>query len=135
MTKLGYKCKGGGVFRALKKRITKLNIDTSHFRGKGHGSSNTIKYNLETILIENSNYNNIYRLKKRLIKAGILKYVCELCGISDWLENKLTLHLDHKNGINKDNRIENLRFLCPNCHSQTDTYAGRNNKNKNNPGT
>lgn len=128
MTKLGYRCKGGGVFRALKNRLVKLNIDTSHFKGKAHGTSPTAKRTLDLILVENSDYMNLYSLKKRLIKENVLEYKCELCGINEWLGEKLTLHLDHKNGTNIDNRKENLRFLCPNCHSQTDTYAGRNNK-------
>ena len=48
------------------------------------------------------------------------------CGISEWLGNPLALQLDHINGVNNDHRLTNLRFLCPNCHSQTDTYAGKN---------
>lgn len=54
---------------------------------------------------------------------------CYNCGLSEWLNGKLTLELDHTNGDNKDNRLENLRFLCPNCHSQTPTYKGKNINN------
>ena len=72
----------------------------------------------------------IARLKERLVKEGILEYKCAECGISKWNNKPLSLHLDHINGINNDHRIENLRFLCPNCHSQTDTYAGKNRKHK-----
>lgn len=69
------------------------------------------------------------KLKKRLFKAGILKEECEECGIGNIYNDKpLVLHLDHKNGINNDHRLENLRILCPNCHSQTETYAGKNSK-------
>ena len=128
MIKLGYTCRGGGVFRALKNRLIKLKIDTSHFKGKAHGTSQTAKTTLDLILVENSSYGNVYSLKRRLVKEGILEYKCELCGIVDWQKKKLTLQLDHKNGRSNDNRRENLRFLCPNCHSQTDTYAGKNNK-------
>ena len=68
-------------------------------------------------------------IKRLLLRYNILEYSCGICGISEWLESELTLHLDHINGVNDDNRIENLRLLCPNCHSQTETYAGKNLKN------
>lgn len=65
-------------------------------------------------------------VKQRLRLAGLLRQSCDRCGISDWLGEPLSLQLDHKNGIKNDNRLENLHLLCPNCHSQTDTFAGRN---------
>jgi hypothetical protein len=69
---------------------------------------------------------NRFRLKDILLKNGI-EYKCSECEISEWNNKKLSLHLDLINGINNDNRIDNLRFLCPNCHSLTDTYCGKNN--------
>ena len=60
-----------------------------------------------------------------LYKSGWKEYKCEICGISEWQGKELSLQLDHINGINNDNRIENLRLLCPNCHSQTETFSGR----------
>jgi 5-methylcytosine-specific restriction endonuclease McrA len=60
------------------------------------------------------------------VNEGRMEYKCQCCGISEWLDKPISLQLDHINGINNDHRIENLRFLCPNCHSQTDTYAGKN---------
>lgn len=65
-------------------------------------------------------------VKHRLIAEGRVKEACFECGITSWQGRKLSLVLDHINGINNDNRIENLRLLCPNCNSQTDTFAGRN---------
>jgi hypothetical protein len=80
---------------------------------------------LEKILIDGSNYSG-NRLKKRLIKNGMLKNECCLCKIGpEWNGKELILQLDHVNGRHNDNRIENLRILCPNCHSQTETYVGR----------
>ena len=66
-------------------------------------------------------------IKKIIIKEKLLEYKCEKCGNDGlWYDESIVLELDHKNGNNKDNRLENLRFLCPNCHSQTSTYKGRN---------
>lgn len=124
---LGLTTNGGSSTDILKRRIAELKCDISHFQATTKGLSNA-KYSLDEILVENSTYANISRLKERLIKEGRLKYQCENCGIAEWLGQPLSLHLDHKNGKNNDHRIENLRFLCPNCHSQTDTYAGKNKK-------
>jgi 5-methylcytosine-specific restriction endonuclease McrA len=68
-------------------------------------------------------------IKRRLLEAGLLVNRCQECGISEWLGEPLTVQLDHINGIRDDYRLENLRMLCPNCHSQTETY-GRHNWNR-----
>jgi 5-methylcytosine-specific restriction endonuclease McrA len=60
------------------------------------------------------------------VKENRLEYKCANCGIKEWNNLPLSLQLDHINGVNNDHRLENLRFLCPNCHSQTDTYSGKN---------
>jgi 5-methylcytosine-specific restriction endonuclease McrA len=87
------------------------------------------KYNtipLEKILVENSTYSNRYQIKKRCYKANLLKEICYICNCGPiWNGLSLTLQLDHINGIYNDHRIENLRILCPNCHSQTENFAGR----------
>lgn len=75
------------------------------------------------------NINSFYStevLKSRIKKDELLDYKCSECGIDTWQGQQITLDLDHVNGINSDNRLENLRFLCPNCHSLTHTYKGRN---------
>jgi 5-methylcytosine-specific restriction endonuclease McrA len=65
-------------------------------------------------------------LKRRLLAAGLKENRCERCGIVDWLGKPLSLQLHHVNGDGFDNRLENLELLCGNCHSQTETYGGRN---------
>jgi 5-methylcytosine-specific restriction endonuclease McrA len=82
---------------------------------------------LETWLVEHSGVNRQH-LKKRLIAAGLKEDRCEECGLTEWRGRRLSLELHHRNGVRDDNRIENLAILCPNCHSQTDTFGGRNAK-------
>jgi 5-methylcytosine-specific restriction endonuclease McrA len=65
-------------------------------------------------------------LRRALLREGLKKYECEVCGIADWLAGPLSLALHHVNGDGRDNRLENLQLLCPNCHSQTENFAGRN---------
>jgi 5-methylcytosine-specific restriction endonuclease McrA len=67
-------------------------------------------------------------IKQRLLRAGLLHNRCSQCGITEWLGEPLTIQIDHINGVHDDFRLENLRMLCPNCHSQTDTYGNRNGK-------
>lgn len=69
-------------------------------------------------------------LKQRLLRGGIKEERCELCGLVEWRGERLALALHHLNGDRHDNRIENLQLLCPNCHSQTDTFGGRNGANR-----
>ncbi len=69
-------------------------------------------------------------LKGRLTKAGLKENRCEICGITEWMGMPVSMQLHHKNGDGQDNRLENIQFLCANCHSQTDTYGGRNGHRK-----
>lgn len=121
----------GGNNKTLHKRISNLDLSIDHFN-KCHTAINLLSKDsiipLTDILVENSSYNRT-RLKKRLISDGLLLNKCIICGQLPWWNNKpLVLHLDHINGIHNDNRLENLRILCPHCHSQTNTFAGKNSK-------
>jgi hypothetical protein len=81
---------------------------------------------LDRILVENSPYPR-WHLKRRLLAAGLKEPVCELCGLGDvWHGKQMSLVLDHINGVSNDNRLENLRIVCPNCAATLDTHCGRN---------
>ena len=124
----------GGNYKTLKFRIANHQIDTNHFTGHGHlkGKRNTWAKTtkLEDILI-NPYTGGITtaRLKKMLLKAGVFEAKCYQCSNTEWNKSPIPLELEHKNGDNKDNRIENLTLLCPNCHAQTTTYRGKNKRN------
>lgn len=118
----------GGNFRTLRERMEFENIDYDKF--KRRKSIATFKTrNDNSIFVENSNYRNRGELKKKMVLYYGVPYNCSKCGLGNlWQDEKIVLVLDHINGISHDNRLENLRFLCPNCNSQTDTFAGRNLK-------
>ena len=87
------------------------------------------KQSYDEILVENSSYQSRQSLKKRLLRDNLLENKCQICGqLPIWNNQPLSLQLDHINGHNNDNRLENLRILCPNCHSQTNTFSGKNKK-------
>jgi hypothetical protein len=112
--------------RTIRKLIKEYDIDTSHFDVKSTYVRNSKKYSIEEAFVENSLVNRSY-LKRKIEKEKILDKVCGKCGNKgEWLGEPLVLQLDHINGVSNDNRIENLRYLCPNCHTQTENYAGKN---------
>lgn len=116
--------KGGSGFAAVKKRLQSLDVDLSHFTGKlWNKGLQCVPTN--DIFCKNSSYTS-GKLKTYAIERGLLKEVCTICNITQWNNKPLVLELDHINGLTSDNRIENLRLLCPNCHSQTPTFRGRN---------
>lgn len=96
--------------------------------GKGIKKTKSIKISLDDIFNgKYKGYNRVH-LKRRLIEEKIKENKCELCGISEWQGNPLSLQLHHKDGDINNNSLENLQLLCPNCHSQTETFSGKNTR-------
>lgn len=121
---------GGGTSKSIKTYCEKNSIDTSHFLGllKPNPKRRKPATPLEQILVENSAYKSCTTLKRRLVKDGLLEERCYICGLTEWQGRRIVLIIDHINGAHTDNRIENLRMLCPNCDSQQPTWCGRNRK-------
>ncbi len=131
LNKLGLK-EAGGNYAQIKKFLKEYKIDISHFTGIGWNIGMKMQINppksLKEILVKNSNYQS-FKLKKRLYAEKLKKPCCELCGWAKKSEDgRVPLELDHINGEHSDNRIDNLRILCPNCHSLQSTHRGRNRK-------
>lgn len=129
MRKLGYSANRGNSISGLKTYLDENGIDYSRFSKNNILNFSHPKNELDEILVKDSKYTNMTRLKSRIIRDGLLKYECSMCHIKEWNGKEIVLQLDHINGNNRDNRIENLRLLCPNCHSQTETFCGKK-KNK-----
>lgn len=114
--------------RTLNKIIEENDLDISHF----------VRYKLVELNEKRTrNFDEMFSrgtwtkgktLKNQILKYSLMEYECQVCkNAGSWANKPLSLQVDHINGDNTDNRVHNLRFLCPNCHSQTDTYAGKNN--------
>lgn len=136
--RMGYK-ESGGVYKHLHLKFEEYGIDTSHFvgqkwaKGKSSATDDSLKIMAERISLpwnevfcKDSKYKGGGKaLIKKLVGSGKREYKCECCEVIEWQGKKLRLELDHKNGNNRDNQEENLRILCPNCHSQTETHSKR----------
>lgn len=126
MKDLGLRFVGNNILTA-RKLVEHYQLDTSHFDAKAAAARNNSRTKeFYEIFCENS---EVHRktVKDYISKHALIPYKCNECPITDeWNGKPIVLHLEHKNGVGDDNRLENLCYLCPNCHSQTDTYAGRN---------
>lgn len=120
LNKLGYTTYNGRNTDTLKKYLNKYNIGVEHFR-----TASRTERNEDNIFCKNSTATQ-KTVRLWYIKGNYSEYKCAICGQEPmWNELDLKLQLDHIDGDNKNNELSNLRWLCPNCHSQTDTYCGR----------
>jgi HTH domain len=131
LRKMGCPVRWGGAYKQFHIRVKQLQLDTSHFTGAGHLKGKTHNWSkrapLEELLIQGSNLILTVRHKRYIIEAGLLENKCVICQLTGtWQDKPINLQMDHINGDPFDHRIENLRLLCPNCHSQTDTFCARN---------
>ena len=118
----------GGNYRTIKRLIVNNYLDTSHFTGQGWNVGLKFRpkegISDKDLFVKNSSYKCSWRLREHYKRTtGISQ--CEMCGLKTWLEHPIPLEIHHINGINTDNRLENLQLLCPNCHALTNNYRGR----------
>lgn len=130
LNKLGLK-PAGGNYRTFDRFVKKNNIDTSHFTGMLWNKGQTLppKRNIEDYLSGGVRITS-HSLKQRLIRENIFEHKCYICDLKEWMGKPIPIELDHINGNHDDNRLENLRIICPNCHAQTDTYRAKNRRDK-----
>lgn len=120
-----------GNYNLIKHEIKRLNLDTSHFNSLIKERKKQKYFKLEEIFIKDSTYKSQYRIKQKIIENNLIPYKCAICECEPkWQGKDLVLILDHINGDHFDCRLQNLRFVCPNCNSQLDTHGGKNKKIK-----
>ena len=122
LLRLGYNSSGGNSYKTVEQRLKNFNISTQHFK-----EYHNIQRTKENVFCKNSTASQ-NTLRRWYEKGNYTEYKCSICGLEPfWNGKELTLTLDHINGINGDNRLENLRWVCPNCDRQLPTYS-RGNK-------
>ena len=113
-------------FNSFKRRAVKLGVYTPNPGGKGTNKPSKNKFKTEDILNGKHPQYQTFKLKNRLINEGYFENKCSICGISEWNGKTIPLELDHIDGNPKNHNLKNLRIMCPNCHSQTETFRAKN---------
>lgn len=131
--KFGIKVAAGGSYELIKNRCIEYNIDTSHFLGKSfYGGKRNPNHKNRLKPNDVFKIGHLYRLSHRLLKRVLIEvgkeYKCQVCSLKDWNGEILTLDIDHIDGDWSNCLLENLRFICPNCHRQTKTFGGKNKR-------
>lgn len=116
----------GGNYDVLKKAIKHFRLNTSHFTGQAWNKGKSSPKRKTKEYLSNKYPITSHKLRLRLLKEGVFKHQCSHCNRSKWMNMPIPLELDHIDGNNKDNSLDNLRLLCPNCHALTPTYRGKN---------
>ena len=119
----------GGNYRTVKRAVSELRLDTTHWTGKGHRRGSrvpVVKPRLLAEMIQAGKWQHNRDLKRRLLDAGLLDLRCAWCRLTQWIGRPMSLELDHIDADPLNNLLDNLRLLCPNSHALTPTYRGRN---------
>lgn len=132
----GFRNKGRNAL-TLKRRLIEEHIDFSHMKMGSNSNAGRKFWDMskmteeearQSVFVPNSSYSRS-TAKRYILHYGLLPYTCSECNLPpEWNRKPLVLTLDHKNGTSDDHRLENLRWLCPNCNSQTDTFCGKRKK-------
>ena len=128
--KLGYSTTSGSYLTTIKRMVSELKLDISHFTGQGWSSGKTYQNKRYVPFNEYINGDNVQtnKIRKKLLREGLKEYICECCKNTLWNGVPIPLEVHHKDGDKENNAIENLQLLCPNCHALTDNYRGKNMK-------
>ena len=126
--KVGWQPRGDN-YKIFHKYVKQYNLDTSHFTGNKTNLNNLLNVGIsKKEFFKKDKLIKACDIKKKIFKEGLKENKCEICGLTEWLNNPIKLQIHHIDGDHMNNEIENIQLLCPNCHSQTENYAGRKNK-------
>lgn len=126
--KVGWQPRGDN-YKIFHKYVKQYNLDISHFTGNKTNLNNLLNVGIsKEEFFKKDKLIKACDIKKKIFKEGLKENKCEICGLTEWLNNPIKLQIHHIDGDHMNNGIENIQLLCPNCHSQTENFAGRKNK-------